>query len=544
MASNFNITISAIDKTTATVRKINNIIGKSFRPMANLGRSVQMLGREVGLGKLGSKIVTVGKGAAKTAGHLADIAAPLTAIVGGGSIAGIAALATEWGRLGAETARTATTLGLSTGYLQSMRGAAVAAGLSSDAMTGSLKSLGDTMQDALYGRNQMALSMLSQLGIGIHHTRDGAVDTARAFGDMSRAIKGIKNPQVQGLVARTFGLEAVLPLLRQGPDAIAAYQKKVESLGGVMSGSSVQAAERFGISLNYLKIATEGVRNTIGDHLMPILNPLIDQFTGWISKNRELIATRVAEFVEGFAKWLEKVDFNNALNGITGFIKAVGDAVDWIGGWKVAAIALGAVMAGPLILSVVQLAAGIASMGMGIAGLVLKMVMAMPVIGGFAATFVAAMGSMAAAIAPVALALGAVVLALGAGVAAGMLLNTIFEKLSGGESFGAKLYDWTHSDPATSTASPSAAAPAVQSVTGVIRQQAAASVAAGAALPQSVTGVIRQQAAASVAAGAALPQSVSVDVHFRNAPPGTSASARDSGNDHVPVRVAHAMAGA
>lgn len=522
MANNFQIKISAIDDATKVVRKINNEIGKSFRPLANMKRSAQSLGREMGIGALGSKIMSVGKNAAQTAGHLSGIAAPLTALVGGGSIAAIAALATEWGRLGAETARTATTLGISTGYLQSMRGAAAAAGLSSDAMTGSIKALGDTMQDAMYGRNQMALSMLSQLGIGIHHTKDGAVDTTRAMTDMSRAIHGIKSPQVQGLVARTFGLEAVLPLLRQGPEAIAAYQKKVESLGGVMSGSSIQAAEKFGLSLNYLKIATEGVRNTIGDRLMPILNPLVDKFTEWLGKNRELIATRIAEFVEGFAKWLEKVDFNNVLDGITDFIKGVASVVDWIGGWKNAAIGLGLVMAGPLILSVVTLTSGIASLSLGIAGLILKMALCVPAIAEFSAIAVSGFSAMETAMTFPLLSLGAVVAALGAGVAAGLALNKVFEMLSGGKSIGSKIFEWTNDTPDLTAWNPSKnrsmSAPAAQTISSVAAAQSGAQTSA--------------------------PQSVSVDVHFKNAPPGTGASARDSGNNQVPVRVAHAMSGA
>lgn len=497
MANNFNITISAIDSTTATVRKVNAGIGKAFRPFSKLVDSTRMLGREMGIGKLGAKIMNVGRAAGQTAGHLAGIAAPLTAIVGGGSIAGIAALATEWGRLGAETARTATTLGISTGYLQSMRGAATAAGLSSDAMTTSLKSLGDTMQDALYGRNQMALSMLSQLGIRIRHTKDGAIDTTSAFTDMSRAISGIKSPQVQGLVARTFGLEEMLPLLRQGPGAIDAFQKKVRDLGGVMSNSAIAAAAKFGDKLNDLKIAVGGVRNSIGDRLMPILTPLIEKFVTWLTVGKG--GERIGAIFERIAHVLETVDFDKVITGINGFIDGISSVVKWIGGWKVAAIGIGLVMAGPLILSVVQLTAGLGKLGL------------------FFASFIP---GASAGLSGLAIGIGGVTAALAAGVAVGMALNAIFEKLSGGGSFGAKLYEWTHAEPdmGNHTNQPAAALPAT-----------------------TVSEVTRQQ---MVASSAAVPQSVSVDVHFKNAPPGTGASARDGGGSHVPVRVAHSMVGA
>src|SRR5207245_4911439 len=105
---------------------------------------------------------------------------------------GSAALSNEWARLGSEAARTSRTLGVSTSDLQSLRGAAEIAGVSSSDLTGGLKSLGDTMQDALYGRNQQALAVLNKLGVGIHRTSSGAIDSTRAFNDLATAISNVK----------------------------------------------------------------------------------------------------------------------------------------------------------------------------------------------------------------------------------------------------------------------------------------------------------------------------------------------------------------
>ncbi|MGO4379745.1 hypothetical protein AB4Z19_15825 [Pseudoduganella sp. RAF19] len=363
MANKFQITISAVDRATGVVRRVNASMSRLTRPVVEVGKSVRNLVREAGIDKFGQRLMGVGRAAVDVTGKLGGIAGPLGILVGGSILAGIVALTLEWGRLGAEVDRTARSLDISATELQSLRGAAAAAGVGSQELSGGLKSLGDTLEDALFGRNQQALVVLNRLGVGIHHTRDGSIDAARAMRDLSASIVGIKNVQVQGVIARTFGLESVLPLLRQGPVAIAAYERKVAELGGVMGGSALHAAEDFELSLNYLSVATQGVKNSIGAQLLPVLQPLIERFTVWIAANRELIATKVGDFVGGLVQRLNELDFQRISDDVHGFVTAVDDAVESVGGWKNAAIGLVVVMNGSLIASVINLGLAMGSLG-------------------------------------------------------------------------------------------------------------------------------------------------------------------------------------
>ncbi|MET3132235.1 hypothetical protein AAKU55_002505, partial [Oxalobacteraceae bacterium GrIS 1.11] len=152
-----------------------------------------------------------------------------------------------------------------------------------------------------------------------------------------------------------LGLEAVLPLLRQGPAAIDAYEQKVAQLGGVMGGEAVNAAESFGLSLNYLGIATQGARNAIGEKLLPLLQPLLDRFTAWTAANRELIATNVAKFVEGLVQWIGQLDFKRIGEEVEAFGDKVEAVVKSMGGWKNAAIGVVVVLNASLLASVVDL---------------------------------------------------------------------------------------------------------------------------------------------------------------------------------------------
>lgn len=437
--NNFAITISAIDKATATVRKINGSISQLTRPVNQLSKSSKALGRELGIDKMAKSIGNVAKNAREAASTITKLGAPILAIIGGGSLLGIAALANEWAHLGAEVARTSKTLGVSAGELQSLRGAAQVAGVSSEELTGGLKAVGDTLEDALYGRNQNAAAVLNKLGIGIHKTATGAIDSTRALGDLADAISNIKSPQVQGVVARTFGVEALLPMLIKGRAGIAAYQRKVASLGGVMSDAQVERAKNFGIALSYLNVATTGLKNSIGDALIPAIQPLVEDLTTWIAANRDLIGAKVGEWAQDFAKWVRSIDFKAVLKGISDTIAKISDFVDSIGGWKVAAIAVAAIMAGPLLLS-------ITNVGLGLGGLALQTipvaVKALGILGTSLGGAEASAGLLTTALRGIGVA-GAVAFAAMAGWEAGKGINWLYEKIAG-KSIGNSIYDLMH----------------------------------------------------------------------------------------------------
>jgi hypothetical protein len=305
MANNtFTITISAVDNATAVVRKINDAISKTLRPVNELARSTKALGRELGLDKLGKSLKQVADAATKVGQQIGRIVAPLAAIIGVGSLTAVAELAKRWGELGTKIGYSAQAIGISAEWLQGLRGAAQLSGLSADALTAGMKTLGDTLEDALYGRNQGALVMLNQMGITIRRNADGAVDATAAFGDLATAISRVKNPQVQALIARTFGLEAVLPLLRQGKVGVAELVEQMNRSGAVMSGPALAAARSYNESVARMDISLQGLKNTIGARLIPILQPFVEQISAWVSKNRELVASNVAHVVDGMAQAL------------------------------------------------------------------------------------------------------------------------------------------------------------------------------------------------------------------------------------------------
>lgn len=366
MANTFTITINAVDKASATVRKVNDSVSRMTRPFEEVGKSFKSLGRELGFERIGKNLTNIGREAGGAARSIGNIVAPMAAITGIGSVAGVAALAVNWAKLGRSIDNSAHGIGISAGQLQTFQGAAKMVGIDTELATGSLNSLATTMQDAQWGRNQGALLMLNKLGIGLKKAKDGSWDVVGEYKAIANAIASQKSPQVQALIANNLGLGGMLPFLREGAAGIERYEATVKRLGYVMGDDAVQRGKEFSQSLAGLNIVIDGTKNSIGDKLIPVMKPLVDQFTNWLAVNRDLIANDIGEWAKGFAVWINKVEWKKIGDGIINFGKGVGKVVEWLGGWENAAILVIGVMNAGLIGSVVSLGVTLVRGGAGV----------------------------------------------------------------------------------------------------------------------------------------------------------------------------------
>ncbi len=282
MSNDFKITISAVDKATKTIRSVNDSMSKLGRPVVDVGRSFKNFGKEIINNPIPATLLKIGKTAQGATGWLGKMLTPMTALTGLSSIAGITALAESWGRAGINITNAASRIGMSTGQLQSFRGVATAAGLSADSMQGALVGLGSILQGALYGRNNDALIMLNRLGVSIKRSKDGVVDTTQAMYDLSDAFAKEKNPHVQALMASPFGLEGMLPAMKNGSEALKAYNREMERLG-VNNPKAVAANDELGKSWNRLKLSIEGVGNRLSESLSPKMSKYLDNLSERLS---------------------------------------------------------------------------------------------------------------------------------------------------------------------------------------------------------------------------------------------------------------------
>lgn len=512
----FDIVISATDKASAVARKVNNSMGKLMLPFTNFQKNMSVLSKTAGLDKIATGVLNVGRAATGVMGQLHGLLGPLLAISAGGIAAGIVSLALAWGMLGFQVQRSATAIGVSVNYLQSMRGAAIAAGLGADEMTSSIHQLGMTLEDALFGRNQQALMLLNQLGVGIHRSKDGVLDTARAFREVANSISAIRNAQAQETVANLLGVGPMLPLIRRGSSAIDSYVEKIKALSYVQSNEAVAAATRFQESMNLAHVQVDSLKMSIGDKLIPVFQPLIDKFNGMSAAEKDVIAQKIVDMVKELVDWLPKA------------AKGVNTVVDAFGGWTNVLYGFGTIMLlnaiAPTVLLIEKL--GILAFWMVTRLPIAAGLMELAVVSSFARMTTAMIAGNTLTAASFALLGTAIWLAGGAlaalvGVGLGLALGKLIDKVvgffTGVDSLGAKIYDWTHGGAPTFDGS---ARPKPLNPSGGFSS-----------LTDDAVGVRR-----SGDSNGGAPFSL-----FITAPEGTKVEARKPDGSHMPVQVATTM---
>jgi soluble lytic murein transglycosylase-like protein len=344
MTTPFTVTITAVDRATATVRRINGQMAKLTSPVRDLRRSVQDFSRETGFDKVGNAFGKVATSAQSCVKSVTSLVPAIGAITSVATVAGVVSLANAWGKLGQDIALTSQALGVGTTDLQSYRNAARLAGASAADMDSSLKSLGDTIEDATYGRNNEAAQFMHRFNMTLTRTKTGAVDSMHALRQLAEIIGAQKgNTAVQRKILQQFGVsESLLPMLQQGAKGIEQFVNAGGKAGNVMGPEAIKNAQDYATNITKLDMALEGLKNTIGNALIPVLEPLIKGLSDWVTQNRDLIATQVTEFVKEIASWIKSVDW-------PGVARDVGKFVNAIGGLKGVMIGLAAItFAGPI----------------------------------------------------------------------------------------------------------------------------------------------------------------------------------------------------
>jgi hypothetical protein len=320
MSNNFKIEVSAIDRFSKTFAKLRkdagSAVGTVKQRLGAIDEAVENLDRDrlkktaKGMRALADAGLSVARsfGIANpvldsfSTGIITDLGAGAIGATAGvaGLAAGAVALGVRWGRAGFEIQRTARTIGVTTDTLQEFRGAAKLVGLSEDAMTDSFAAFARTLQNAKFGRDSTAQYTLDMLGVKLRNTKQGAIDSRAAFYDMAKAIAAIEDPQLQWEAASNLGLSEMLPLLREGPEALQRWINKSKELGLVQSGPALEAARKYNEAALELSASWSGFANVVGVQVMPVLSESLKTFTAMMSP---------VQFFKDFARGMYGPDF-------------------------------------------------------------------------------------------------------------------------------------------------------------------------------------------------------------------------------------------
>jgi hypothetical protein len=342
VSQEFVIRIRADDAATATVNKIKAALGKVSEPIDKAQKRLGKFG-DLGsssLGKLEKGFRNAATAASKVVDKIVEIVPGLTAIGGAASLAGLSALAVRFGSFGFTLNKTSKLLGVNAQDLAAWHVAARRAGVSAEEFDSSMSSAQMAIRGAANGADPHAMLLLQKMGVQIARNKDGTVDYYSTQMRLMKAIQGQHSVQAQREAANSFGMGGILPMIQQGTwdaDKARAYRQ-----GLVPTDAEIQKAKQFNEDISDLRSSAEGLGNSIGSALIPVLDPLVKGLSQWLDKNRANIADKLAEAVQKFVTWVSKIDWDE----VASKAKALWDN---LGGIKGVAIAIAAIkFAGPI----------------------------------------------------------------------------------------------------------------------------------------------------------------------------------------------------
>ncbi|MBG0879431.1 lytic transglycosylase domain-containing protein [Burkholderia sp. 9775_39] len=342
MAEEFVIRIQADDAATATIKKIQAALGKVTAPVDKAQKRFANIGA---VGMRSFEKLTKGLESAARAAHtlvdkVVELVPGLAALGAAGTVAGIAGLTNRFGNFGFALNKSSKLLGMNAQDLAAWHVAAKRAGVSAEEFDSAISSSQMVIRDAANGANPAALVLMQKMGVQIQRNKDGSVDYYTTQMRLMRAIAGQRSPVAQRAAADAVGYGGLLPMLQQGTygeDKARAFRK-----GLISTPDELARATKFKEEVNDLEDSVSGLGNSIGASLIPVLEPVVTQFSAWLDAHRAEIADKLAEAVQRFVNWISKVDWD-------GVAKDAKDLWDALGGAKGVMVAIAAItFAGPV----------------------------------------------------------------------------------------------------------------------------------------------------------------------------------------------------
>lgn len=199
----------------------------------------------------------------------------------------------------ADTKRLADMLDVSFERLQELGYAASATGGSAQELQNDLEHLTKTMSSPIPGEYNQTLYML---GISARNASGQLKSADEVLLEIAGKLQGMsKQRQLQ--MADRLGLSKTsLRLIQEGRAGIEALAGQARELGIVLDKETGAKAVEFQKTMAQVRATLNGIGTTITAALLPSLQAGAKWLAEWIKSNRELIASGIAQFVDGVAQ--------------------------------------------------------------------------------------------------------------------------------------------------------------------------------------------------------------------------------------------------
>lgn len=350
-----SIVLRTVDQATAKIKAVNDRLDAITKPVRDFKKALGELKEKSGF----NDVIAGAKGVGSAIGDLLSKAE----MIGGAFVgaAGVAAgalihLIDSYDDLGKKASR----LGVGVDFLAQMRFAAEKTGVAQDALDDSLLTFNQNLGQARAGTGRM-YKFLGQVSPVLRDQVVHAKNNAAAFDLIAQAMAKVTDPAKRAALAqKVFGDSALAPLFARGAAGIKALREQYSGLAGSQEGAAT-ASEETKSTMVDLHAATDGMKAALVEGLAPALADIVKQLSEWFVAHRQDvrewaadIGKRIPAAIQAVVEWLE-----TAYGKVRSFIESVG-------GIKVVALAIAAVMTGPLIAAIVSFGIALTTMPFGL----------------------------------------------------------------------------------------------------------------------------------------------------------------------------------
>lgn len=349
---------------SGTSRQFQAVVTVSDRtagPLAAISARLRAIAGMNGLQRIQAATVAVRRSFNHLASSLTRLAVPL-AVLGGAAAVGLYRMTRATVDAGGAWEDLSFRLGIAVKDLQALDYAGRQTGVTSETMAASLERLQRGIAEAAAGRNANLADLFRQLRIPLRDANGQIRSAADLMPELADAFQRNTNAATRTRMAMALFGRAGGPLigmLQEGRDALSGNVREWHRLNGVIGTDQAAMLARVGDSLVRVQESLLGLRNAIVVQLAPALEPMLNNLADWIARNREIISSTVAQWVTRLGEALAGIDWAKVVEDVRGFLNTARELFEKIGGWHTALIAVGAYMAGPLIVSIGLLAAAI-----------------------------------------------------------------------------------------------------------------------------------------------------------------------------------------
>ena len=196
----------------------------------------------------------------------------------------VAALGDQWDKMSKRT-------GIASDTLQRFSHAAELSGASIKEIEGGIKKLQAAQSDAAFGL-QTYTREFERIGVEIKDETGKFKDAEQLLIEIADGMKRLPTDTERTAVAMKLmgrGGTTLIPLLKEGGDAVRAMMNEVGELGALMDKEAIQAAADYTDNMQRMSMAFMGVKLAIGKHLLPMIIKLQEQFIAWWKDNKDEI---------------------------------------------------------------------------------------------------------------------------------------------------------------------------------------------------------------------------------------------------------------